>query len=131
MKITVYFDGACPLCVREIGRWRNAPFGCEMEWFDITGQEQALRQRGIDPRQAMLQLHTQTSDGKTFVSIDSYALLLKQLPHWRWLGVLMALPIIKSLLRWVYDGLTILRLKSEGRYPAECADCSASNKDNQ
>ncbi|AMO58054.1 thiol-disulfide oxidoreductase DCC family protein [Endozoicomonas montiporae] len=129
MKITVYFDGACPLCVREVSRWRNASFSCEVEWFDITGQEQALNERGIDPRQAMLQLHTQTSDGNTFVSIDSYALLLEQLPRWRWLGKLMALPVIKPVLRWSYDGLTILRLKSEGRYPGSCSDCSVSKRD--
>ena len=129
MRITVFFDGACPLCVREVQRWRSASFSCPVEWFDITGQEEALKERGINFRQAMLQLHTQTDDGKTYVSIDSYALLLKQLSRWHWLGVLMSMPLIKPLLRWGYDGLTIVRLKSEGRYPIDdCAKCDVRHK---
>lgn len=128
MKITVFFDGACPICVREVKRWRNAPFSCPVEWFDITGQEEALQARGIDPRRAMLQLHIQTESGQTFVSIDSYALLLKQLPRWRWLGVLMSLPVVRPLLGWFYDGLTVMRLKSEGRYPGKCSECDVRNR---
>ena len=86
MKITVFYDGDCPLCTREVSRWKQAPFLCTVDWFNISGQDDELRARGIDPHQALLQLHTQTDDGRTLVSIDSYALLLNQLPRWRWAG---------------------------------------------
>ena len=120
MKVTVYYDGVCPLCVKEVARWRNAPFLCSVEWFDITGQDEELIRRGIDPNKALVELHSQTDDGVIRTSIDSYVLLLSQLPRWRWLGRLMNLPVLKPLLKWSYDGLTVLRLKKEGRWPGRC-----------
>ena len=120
MKITVFYDGVCPLCVREVSRWREAPFSCDVEWFDITGQDEKLREKGIDPRAALLELHTLTDDGQVRTSIDSYGLLLSQLKRWRWLGWLMLLPVIRPMLKWTYDWMTRVRLKSEGRLPADC-----------
>ena len=113
----VFFDGQCSLCTKEVTRWRRAAFREPVEWFDITGKEAELVELGIDPEQALLTLHTRTADGRIRTGIDSYILLLSQLPRWRWLGVLMGLPVIKPLLGWFYDRLTILRLKREGRYP--------------
>ena len=120
MKITVFYDGACPLCVKEVEKWCKAPFRCDVEWFDITGQEDQLQKRGIDPELALLELHTKTCDGKIYTSIDSYGLLLSQLNRWRWLGWLMRLPVIKPVLKWNYDWMTRVRLKREGRLPKRC-----------
>lgn len=126
MQITVFYDGDCPLCTKEVIRWKQASFDCDVDWFNISGHDDELRTRGIDPRQALLQLHTQTDDGRILVSIDSYALLLKQLKHWRWLGVIMSLPVIKPCLLTTYDWLTRLRLKKEGRWPG--TSCSTDKQ---
>ncbi|MGI9276826.1 MAG: thiol-disulfide oxidoreductase DCC family protein [Endozoicomonas sp.] len=120
MKITVFYDGVCPLCLREVARWREAPFTCEVEWLDITGQDEQLREKGIDPASALLELHTMTDDGQIRTSIDSYGLLLSQLKRWRWLGQLMLLPVIRPMLKWAYDWMTRVRLKREGRFPGSC-----------
>ncbi len=55
MKITVFYDGICPLCTREVAKWRKAPFTCPVEWFDITDQDDALRAHGIDPNAALIE----------------------------------------------------------------------------
>ena len=120
MRITVFYDGACPLCTKEVAKWRKAPFTCPVEWFDINGQEDALIRQGIDPHAALVELHTKTKDGVIRTSIDSYVLLLSQLPRWRWVGSLMNLPIIKPTLKWIYDVLTKVRLKKEGRWNSAC-----------
>ncbi len=120
MEITVFYDGQCPICINEVNRWQSAPFNCTVHWFDITGQDEFLLRQGIDPGKALLELHLKTSDGKVLTSIDSYSLLLKQLPRWRWLGLLMALPGIKHSLKWIYDRMTLARLKKEGRWPITC-----------
>jgi predicted DCC family thiol-disulfide oxidoreductase YuxK len=49
-KITVYYDGACPSCVRD-RRYYEKLAGKSSEqvcWFGITGWEDQLRQIGID-----------------------------------------------------------------------------------
>ncbi|WP_062267079.1 thiol-disulfide oxidoreductase DCC family protein [Endozoicomonas arenosclerae] len=121
MKIRVLYDGLCPLCVKEVARWRNARFSSEVEWFDITGQEKVLEDWGIDPQKALLELHTMTDSGQVYTSIDSYALLLKELPRWSWLGRFMSLPGLKQFLKWTYDWMTKVRLKKEGRWPGKCS----------
>ena len=122
MKITVFYDGACPLCTREVEKWRGAPFNCQVEWFDITEQDEVLLAEGIDPQFALLELHTKTSDGVIRTSIESYALLLAQLPRWQWLGSLMSLPVVKPLLKSFYDFLTKVRLKKDGRWQKVCSN---------
>ena len=120
MKITVFYDGACPLCAREVAKWRKAPFLCQVDWFDITGQDEELIRLGIDPAFALVELHTKTDDGQIRTSIESYALLLSELAHWRWLGKVISLPVVKSILKWVYDYLTKIRLKRDGRWKSAC-----------
>lgn len=121
MVITVFYDGACPLCVKEVSRWKNAPFQCDVEWFDITDQDERLLELGIDPQLALLELHTRTDQGEIKTSIESYALLLSQLSRWKWLGWLMGLPGIRQFLKWTYDWMTKVRLKKEGRWPGKCS----------
>ena len=132
MQITVFYDGDCPLCVREVARWKHASFSCDVEWFDIAGQDEELQRRGIDPALALLELHTMTDDGEVFTSIGSYGLLLCQLPGWRWLGKLMLLPVIRPTLKWIYDWLTKMRLKREGRWPAcEQGTCAPDKRNKE
>jgi predicted DCC family thiol-disulfide oxidoreductase YuxK len=57
-KITVYYDGACPQCVRDRHHYEKLA-GKHRErigWFDITGREEHLRELGIDPRKALTEL---------------------------------------------------------------------------
>ncbi|MRI33983.1 DUF393 domain-containing protein [Endozoicomonas sp. OPT23] len=119
MKITVYYDGLCPLCTREVAKWRKAAFDCEMEWLDITDNDELLISHGIDPDKALLELHTRTSDGVIRTSIESYSLMLKHLPRWKVFGWVMGLYGVRHFLKWVYDWLTRVRLKKEGRLPID------------
>lgn len=126
MKVTVFYDGSCPLCTREVARWRKAPFDCQIEWLDITDNDEELISRGIDPGKAMLEMHTQTDSGKIFTSIESYALLFSQLPRWRYLARFITLPVVKQLLTYSYNGITRIRLRLAGRWPQVCALCDKS-----
>ncbi|WP_066017624.1 thiol-disulfide oxidoreductase DCC family protein [Endozoicomonas atrinae] len=116
MKATVFYDGACPVCLRALARWRDKPYTCEVEWFDITGQQEVLLAQGISPQKALEKLHILCDDGTVLTSMNSYGFLLRHLPHWRWLGEIIILPGIRQCLTWSYDAITLRRLKREGRY---------------
>ena len=124
MAVTVFYDDQCPLCIREVNKWRRAPFRKSVKWFDITNQDEALSEQGIDPVKALLELHLKTEDGRILTSIASYSYLLKQLPRWCWLGYLMGLPVVQPILKWNYDWMTRVRLKHEGRLPG--TSCTTS-----
>ena len=57
--ITVYYDGACPACVKDRDRYEKlaGSAGNNVFWFDITGQKQRMHEVGIDHQKALMELH--------------------------------------------------------------------------
>jgi len=50
-KITVYYDGACPKCVKDRQNYEKlaGKSGENICWMDITDKAEQLREIGIDP----------------------------------------------------------------------------------
>ncbi len=46
--ITVYYDGACPACVKDRDRYEKlaGSAGKNVFWFDITGQKERMHEFG-------------------------------------------------------------------------------------
>jgi predicted DCC family thiol-disulfide oxidoreductase YuxK len=116
-KITVYYDGACPRCVRERRRYERlaGKSGERVCWFDITGREDRLREIGIDPRKALTELHVRDENGRIASELDAYILLLERVAFLRPLAWLIGLPAIRPLLARLYHKMVIRRLKKSGR----------------
>lgn len=116
--ITVYFDGACPRCVKDRNNYQKLA-GKRAEqvcWFDITGQEQALIALGIDPAKALTELHIKMADGVIVSELDAYIELMHRVPILRPFAYLLALPIIRPILSRCYHFLVKRRLKRAGRW---------------
>ena len=116
-KITVYYDGACPRCVRDretyeklAGKSRD-----QVCWFDITGHEHQLREIGIDPRKALTELHVRDENRRIHAELDAYILLMGKVPVMKPLAWLIGLPVIRPLLARLYRWTVIRRLKESGR----------------
>lgn len=65
-KLTVFYDGACPVCVRD-RRWYQKLEGKtddRVQWLDITGRDDELRLQGIDPDKALRELHVRDAQGQ-------------------------------------------------------------------
>ncbi|AFT66629.1 thiol-disulfide oxidoreductase DCC family protein [Cycloclasticus sp. P1] len=116
-QITVFYDQSCPSCVKDralferLAGQRSALFS----WFDITSQDQALRQRGIDPFKALRELHIEDTHGVIHSEMDAYSIMMKQVPLLMPLGVLICLPGIKPVLSYFYRRMVDKRLACEGR----------------
>ncbi len=119
--LTVYYDGACPRCVRERRRYQKlagARSG-RTRWVDITGRENLLRERGIDPELALRELHVEDSEGRIHRELDAYRLLMKR-TFWLWpLGWLIALPGVRPAVAKWYHWWVTRRLRRTGRIPGE------------
>ncbi|NQZ38617.1 MAG: DUF393 domain-containing protein [Moritella sp.] len=119
IQLTVYFDGACPRCVKDRDNYlklagSNAK---QVYWFDITGQEQVLLALGIDPIKALTELHVKTSDGRILAELDAYIELMLRVLLLRPLAYLIGLPLLKPMLARYYHYLVTRRLKRTGRWP--------------
>jgi predicted DCC family thiol-disulfide oxidoreductase YuxK len=49
-RVTVYYDGACPKCVRDRRNYEklSGQAGEDICWFDITGREGHLQRKFIE-----------------------------------------------------------------------------------
>jgi predicted DCC family thiol-disulfide oxidoreductase YuxK len=116
-KIVVYYDGACPSCVRDRRRYEAlAGRGRETVcWFDITGREEQLRQLGLDPRKALMELHVRDEQGRIRSELDAYILLMGRVPLLKPLAWLVSLPAIRPWLAHLYHDRVTRRLRKSGR----------------
>ena len=115
--ITVYYDGSCPSCIKDMHHYDNlsTAAGNPVTWVDITGQDEQLRQIGIDPLKALLELHVKDQNQKVLSEIDAYILLMNRVPRLKPLAWLISLPIVKPLLSKVYHWMVVRRLTRQGR----------------
>ncbi len=116
-KITVYYDQSCPGCVKDRALFERlaGKRAALFSWFDITGQDQALRQRGIDPFKALRELHIEDAHGAIHSEMDAYSIMMKKIPLLMPLGVLICLPVIKPVLSYFYRRSVNKRLACESR----------------
>lgn len=118
-QLRVFYDGACPSCVKDrklyerlAGRARES-----VEWVDITGRDDELRQRGIEPEAALQELHVEDSEGRIHRELDAYILLMSRVWLLKPLAWLIGLPVIRPMLAKLYHKWVGERLEKTGRMP--------------
>jgi predicted DCC family thiol-disulfide oxidoreductase YuxK len=115
--ITVYYDGACPKCVKDRYHYEklSGNAGKNVFWFDITGQEERLREIGIDPQKALMELHVKNGNQHILSEIDAYILLMSKVALLRPLAWLIGLRAIRPMLSKIYRWQVDRRLRRSGR----------------
>ena len=100
--ITVYYDGKCGLCSREIAYYRRVSPKGVFDWQDITKSHEALQREGLSLADGLRLLHVKAHDGTMHIGVDGFILMWKQLSYWKLLAAFVALPIIKQLAQALY-----------------------------
>ncbi len=105
--VTVYYDGSCPLCTREIAFYRRAPAAQRLGWVDVSRAGELGP--GLDCQAAMRRFHVRDAQGRLYSGAAAFARLWRELPGWRWLGRLCALPPLSWLAEGAYRVFLPLR----------------------
>ena len=85
----VFYDGACPLCAKEIAHYRRLEARAPVRWVDISRDQAALDANGLTKDQAMQRLHLRDAAGAWHTGAWAFAALWSQLPGYRWLAALL------------------------------------------
>ncbi|MEL6212186.1 MAG: DUF393 domain-containing protein [Pseudomonadota bacterium] len=107
-KLTVYYDGACPLCAREIAFYKRRRGAGAVDWVDLT-QSGAAPGGDLSCAAALARFHVRLENGELRDGAGAFAALLKRLPALRWLGILISLPGIAWLAERGYDAFLTVR----------------------
>lgn len=107
--LTVYFDGGCPVCSREIAAYRRQPGAERCEWIDASSCAEATLGDGLSRSAALARFHVRRADGELVDGMRGFAMLWRTLPRTAWLGRLALIEPMPALLDGAYAGFLKLR----------------------
>ena len=102
--LTVLYDGACPLCRREMAVYRDLqPLqqGSAVCFADVSNTAVPLPE-GTTREQLMARFHVQDRDGQLLSGAAAFLALWAALPGWRWLALAGRLPGAAWLMERLY-----------------------------
>lgn len=109
-KLTVYHDGACPLCAAEIALYRRARGARDVTFVDVADPGSGSLIGGDLPRAAALaRFHVRGPDGRLSSGAAGFAALWRVLPGWRWLGRIVGTRAVLPLAETAYRVFLPLR----------------------
>jgi predicted DCC family thiol-disulfide oxidoreductase YuxK len=114
-KPTLYFDGGCPVCSREVAMYRRQPGADGVRWVDVARCETADLGYGLTREAAMARLHLRRPDGSLVSGAEAFAALWQALPRWSWLGRLLGSGLGLRLLEAGYGAFLVVRTVWRGR----------------
>ena len=106
--LTVLYDGACPLCRREIALYRGLAPVRPLAFVDVSDPSAALPP-GADRARLLARFHVLRADGSLADGARGFVALWAALPGWRWLARLAAVPGVTPLMELAYR--VFLRLR--------------------
>jgi predicted DCC family thiol-disulfide oxidoreductase YuxK len=89
--LTVLYDGACPLCRREIGVYRGLTPNTPVCFADVSDTALPLPS-GTTREQLMARFHVRQADGRLLSGAQAFLAVWAALPGWRWLALVGRLP---------------------------------------
>ena len=87
--LTVYYDGGCPLCRREIATYQSLPGAERLSWEDVAQANERVAP-DLNRSDALARMHVRTADGQLVQGAHAFALMWQACPKTRWLGHLAA-----------------------------------------
>lgn len=99
--LTVLYDGACPLCRREIGVCRHLRSDTPVCFADVSDAAASLPS-GTTRQQLLACFHVQRHDGELLSGAHAFLALWSVLPGWRWLARVGRLPGAAWLMERAY-----------------------------
>lgn len=125
-EIEVFFDGACPLCKREIDWLRKKDADRRILFTDISDPDFRSESTGRTYQELMARIHGRLPDGKLIEGVEVFRRLYSAVGYHR-LVSLSRLPVIRTCLDLGYRVFAPIRTRLPGRH-CRGGHCSTANK---
>lgn len=107
----VFYDGACPLCSREVAHYRRQRGADRLEWVDVTRDETRLAAYGLQRETVMARFHVLDATGRWQTGAWGFAEIWSHLPAYRWLAHMLCLLRLLPLLDRAYAHFARWRMR--------------------
>ena len=99
---TAYYDGACPLCAREIDFYRRQKGAEQVCWVDIGDIDSAIVAPDLSRSEALARFTVRDVDGSLVSGSEAFVRIWMCLPRFRWLAKLFEVHPFAWLLGQAY-----------------------------
>ena len=101
--IKVLYDGKCGLCNREIDYYKSIARKNVFSWLDVANEPHFLDEFNISQADALRRLHVIDVSGRIHIGVAAFAIIWQKLAYWRYLAVIVKLPVILPLTNAAYN----------------------------
>lgn len=108
-EISVFYDGLCMLCSKEIEHYKKQPGAERIRFVDICGPGFNATQEGVDPQEVHRVMHVRRADGSLAIKVDAFIEIWKVLPPYHFAARLAKKPWTRPVLDLGYQGFSIIR----------------------
>ncbi|KAL0476572.1 hypothetical protein AKO1_006073 [Acrasis kona] len=122
-NVKVFFDGGCPLCIKEINHYQSVQNKYKIQnlyWQDIsTGELDDLTKHKVTYEDAMTEMHVieyKEESNHVYKGVESFLKVWERLPYYRMLAILTkSVPGVKPITSWMYRKWVLYRLRTDPR----------------
>lgn len=100
--LSVYYDDRCKICSKEINFYKKIAPKNSLNWLGISSSKLDLKLANIKLVDALLYLHVKDSEGNFYIGVDAFIVIWKKLPYFKYLNLIISLPIIYPLAKYLY-----------------------------
>lgn len=108
-NITVYYDGLCHLCSREVGHYQRMKGAENIHFVDITEAAFDAGKEGLNPVEIHKTMHVRDKNGKIVLGIDAFISIWNELPSLRFLVPIASFRAVHFILKTLYAGFARIR----------------------
>jgi predicted DCC family thiol-disulfide oxidoreductase YuxK len=120
-KRTIFYDGLCQLCSREIDLFRRRVADGSLAYVDIADPRFDPAAHGVDPVRVHRHMHVRDEQtGRMLIGVDALVGMWECVPGFRWLARLARLPGLRQLSKLGYAVFAWVRPRLPKRKRATC-----------
>ena len=101
MGIKVFFNNSCNVCRLEINHYKKIS-GTNLEWFDITNNEEAIKLTSKSQKELLRRLHV-IEDGKVISGAKAFVVIWSKIPKYNFLSKLFSINFFFVIFHYVYE----------------------------
>ena len=101
MAIKVFFNDSCSICRLEINHYKKIA-DSNLEWIDITNNEDALKLTSKNQSELLRRLHV-IEDGKVIAGAKAFVVIWSKIPKYNFLSKLFSINFFFIIFHYVYE----------------------------
>ena len=101
MAIKVFFNNSCSVCRLEINHYKKIA-DRNLEWIDITNNEDALRLTSKTQEELLRRLHV-IDDGKVIGGAKAFIIIWSKIPKYNFLAKILSFKPLFFLFHYAYE----------------------------